>query len=150
MSFEVIKAIRQNHALEHATVSILIERLGLNIRVMGQSNPTGFYIYGDVPTQAVQEAVAEGLARLRVNIAEEKRLRAFYEKFKNVAPLMDYVQSWGPLAFLRIRFLMSPTYRVLTRDGTPLPSPFGTAVKWEWDLEAYKALNLPVGPIDLD
>lgn len=94
--------------------------------------------------------LGEKLARLRADVKHDKRLREFHRKFQHVAPLMEYISTWGPLAFCRVQFAMSPVYRVLTVDGTPLPSPFGTAVKWEWDLEAYKALNLPVGPIDLD
>lgn len=65
MSSDVITALRQNHALEHATIALLIGKMGLNVRLVGQATPTGFYIYGDAPTEAVQEAATEGLARLQ-------------------------------------------------------------------------------------
>lgn len=65
MNGDSVTALRQNHALEHATISLLIRKLGLNVRLIGRATPTGFYIYGDAPTEAVQEAAQEGLARLQ-------------------------------------------------------------------------------------
>jgi len=65
MNSDVITALRQNHALEHATISLLIKKLGLNVRLVGQATPSGFYVYGDAPTEAVKEAAQEGLARLQ-------------------------------------------------------------------------------------
>ena len=60
----VIGSVRRNHALEHATVSILMGRLGPGTRMVGRATSSGFYIYGDVPTERLQESAAEGLARL--------------------------------------------------------------------------------------
>lgn len=65
MNGNFITALRQNHALEHATVALLTRRVGLNVRLMGQATTTGFYVYGNVPTDAIQEAAKEGLARLQ-------------------------------------------------------------------------------------
>lgn len=65
MNIGFITATRQNHALEHATVSELVRRLGPNIRVVGRATPSGFYIYGDLPSTLVEEAAREGLARLQ-------------------------------------------------------------------------------------
>ena len=59
-----LTAIRQNHALEHATVALLVRRYG-PLRIIGRSTPGGFYLYGDVPTAAVEDAAREGLRRLR-------------------------------------------------------------------------------------
>jgi len=56
--------VRRNHALEHATIHILSERLP-GIRLMGRSSFWGYYIYGDVPTEAVLDAAQEGLRQLR-------------------------------------------------------------------------------------
>ena len=61
----LINAIRRNHALEHATISILLNRLGHHIRVIGRAAPDGFYIYADVPTDKIQASAREGLARLQ-------------------------------------------------------------------------------------
>lgn len=61
----VINAIRRNHALEHATISILLSRHGPHMRVIGRAAPDGFYIYGDIPTDRLKEFAHEGLARLQ-------------------------------------------------------------------------------------
>ena len=65
MNGDLITALRQNHALEHATIAILVRKMGLNVRLVGQATTTGFYIYGNTPTEAVQEAATEGLTRLQ-------------------------------------------------------------------------------------
>jgi hypothetical protein len=57
-------AIRQNHAIEHATVHILQRRYPY-IRLIGRSTPSGFWLVGELETQDVADAVSEGLARLQ-------------------------------------------------------------------------------------
>ncbi len=59
-----IARTRRNHAIEHATIHILSERLS-GVRMAGRSTPFGFYIYGDVPTPRLEEAVAEAIHRLQ-------------------------------------------------------------------------------------
>jgi len=61
----IIASVRRNHALEHATVSILMGRLGPGVRMVGRATQNGFYLYGDVPTERVRESAEEGLARLK-------------------------------------------------------------------------------------
>src|SRR3972149_11022049 len=61
----VVNAVRRNHALEHATISILLSRHGPAVRVLGRAAPDGFYIYGDIPTETLTELAHEGLARLQ-------------------------------------------------------------------------------------
>lgn len=65
MTGKIIGSVRRNHALEHATISILLGRLGPGVRMVGRATRNGFYIYGDVPTDRVRESAAEGLARLK-------------------------------------------------------------------------------------
>ncbi len=65
MRGDLITALRQNHALEHATISLLTRKLGLNVRIIGKATFNGFYIYGDIPSKAIREAATEGLARLQ-------------------------------------------------------------------------------------
>ncbi|MBI3977486.1 MAG: hypothetical protein HY331_04795 [Chloroflexi bacterium] len=69
MGLPLIDATRRNHALEHATINVLIQQLG-NLRVMGRSTTSGFYIYGNIATEAIEQAVAEGFRRLRAGEAE--------------------------------------------------------------------------------
>jgi hypothetical protein len=40
-------------------------RLGPDTRLVGRASPTGFYIYGDLPTEKLEESAQEGLARLQ-------------------------------------------------------------------------------------
>src|SRR5436853_4329170 len=60
-----IDAIRRNHALEHATVSVMLAQIGPTVRLVGRAVPNGFYIYGRVPTELIQHSAEEGLARLK-------------------------------------------------------------------------------------
>ena len=55
---------RRNHALEHATLHVLAETHPTQ-SMAGHSNPTGFFILGDLPTEDVQSAAAQALTRLR-------------------------------------------------------------------------------------
>ena len=65
MNRNIITSLRQNHALEHATTSLLTRKLDYKVRMIGRASIDGFYIYGNVPTEAIQEAATEGLARLQ-------------------------------------------------------------------------------------
>ncbi|MGA2285496.1 MAG: DUF6391 domain-containing protein, partial [Dehalococcoidia bacterium] len=62
---QIIGSVRRNHALEHATISILMGRLGPDVRLIGRATASGFYIYGNVPAQDVQESAEQGLSRLQ-------------------------------------------------------------------------------------
>lgn len=59
-----ISRARRNHALEHATLSIL-SKTDSNLKLAGYSDHKGFWIFGDISLEALQQAVEEGLARLR-------------------------------------------------------------------------------------
>jgi len=61
----LVANVRRNHALEHATVQLLIAKLGPDIRLVGRAVNDGFYIYGSIPTEPLRECAAEGLARLK-------------------------------------------------------------------------------------
>jgi hypothetical protein len=61
----VIEDIRRNHALEHATVSLLLGRLGPDLRVAGRASGDGFFLYADLPQSLLNECVNEALTRLQ-------------------------------------------------------------------------------------
>ncbi|MBM2827253.1 MAG: hypothetical protein HW403_1317 [Dehalococcoidia bacterium] len=63
--FMGLNATRRNHALEHATITVLLERMGFRRRLAGRSNASGFYILGNLPTEAVEKAVSDALTRLQ-------------------------------------------------------------------------------------
>jgi hypothetical protein len=58
------RRIRQNHALEHATVTIL-SRMMPNLRVSARSSSHGFVVFGNVDSEKVRAAAQEALARLQ-------------------------------------------------------------------------------------
>ena len=61
---------RRNHALEHATLKILSPKYPA-VPMGGHSNPTGYFIIGDVQVDDLRAAADEALKRLR---AGEKNL----------------------------------------------------------------------------
>ena len=65
MLSQFIGNVRRNHALEHATVSLLIAKLGPDLRLVGRATGDGFFIYGDIPTNTLTDCANEGLARLK-------------------------------------------------------------------------------------
>ncbi len=56
--------IRRNHALEHATLQVLAEKIP-GLRMAGYSDQRGFWLIGQVETSRIQEAAEEALARLK-------------------------------------------------------------------------------------
>ncbi len=64
MLSRMIKAVRRNHALEHATIAVMLNRDG-PMRVIGRAVPDGFYIYGNVSTERLREFADEALGRLQ-------------------------------------------------------------------------------------
>ena len=65
MKANFITALRKNHALEHATIAVLIGKVRAGTRLFGRAAGDGFYIYGDVSNETVSQAADEGLARLK-------------------------------------------------------------------------------------
>ena len=61
---DLVSVIRQNHSLEHATMHIL-SRYNPYLQAAGRTTPAGFYIYGQVDTEAVASAATEALVRLQ-------------------------------------------------------------------------------------
>src|SRR5438445_336408 len=94
----VINAVRRNHALEHATISILLNRHG-PMRVVGRAVPDGFYIYGDIPTERLRELADEALARLQRGEADLGVLNLFNRMgdWEKRAPLViDQLEALSP------------------------------------------------------
>ena len=70
MNLPFVRSVRQNHALEHATITLLASTRGPRTVLAGRAGADGFYLYGDVPTQAVADAAGEALARLQKGEAD--------------------------------------------------------------------------------
>ena len=88
---------RRNHALEHATIHILSDRFP-GRPMGGHSNPTGFFLIGDLPTQEVREAVSEALARLQngeYNLAIHEGCGTNYVVIGGLAALFAFIGMSG-------------------------------------------------------
>lgn len=64
MMATLIRRIRQNHALEHATIAVLTQRYP-NAQIVGFSGPLGFTLYTQLSVQEILPAVQEALERLK-------------------------------------------------------------------------------------
>ncbi|HEX6507601.1 MAG TPA: DUF6391 domain-containing protein [Chloroflexota bacterium] len=64
-----VDRVRRNHALEHATITVITERHPTKF-LSGRSNRRGFYIFGDIETGELESAIGEALRRLRRGEAE--------------------------------------------------------------------------------
>lgn len=62
------RRIRQNHALEHATITVLSGMVP-TLRVSARSNSGGFTIFGDVDLDKLRIALDEALRRLQAGEA---------------------------------------------------------------------------------
>jgi hypothetical protein len=63
LDIPILSRIRRNHGLEHATITILSQRLP-HRPLAGYSFPSGFILLGDVPTEQVRDAVFQALSRM--------------------------------------------------------------------------------------
>lgn len=64
----IAQRIRRNHATEHATIHVLTSRLP-HVSPSGRADHRGFFLYGEVPTEAVRDAAHEALRRLQAGEA---------------------------------------------------------------------------------
>ena len=46
----MVGTVRRNHALEHATITVLLRQIGHDVRMVGRATRDGYYLYADVPT----------------------------------------------------------------------------------------------------
>jgi hypothetical protein len=65
----MINRTRQNHALEHGTISVLLER-SARTPLGGNAAPGGFFVYGQVATDDLASAAEEALRRLQAGQRE--------------------------------------------------------------------------------
>jgi hypothetical protein len=61
---DIANTVRQNHALEHATIHVLSRRHPY-LRMAGRSALSGFFIFGPLSSHEVASAASEALARLQ-------------------------------------------------------------------------------------
>ncbi len=62
-------AVKQNHALEHATI-VLLSRKYPDVHLAGISFAAGFFVFGDLPTETILPTAQEALTLLRTTSPE--------------------------------------------------------------------------------
>jgi hypothetical protein len=62
-------AVKQNHALEHATIVLLSQKYP-EVRLAGISFASGFFVFGDIPTETINPTANEALNLLRTTHPE--------------------------------------------------------------------------------
>lgn len=141
LNLPLILRVRRNHALEHATISVLGERYP-NLRVVGRTSPWGFYIYGEVPTEGLLAAAQEGLRRLR---AGQRQMAVHPNCGTNfaIAGILAGVGAFLTLEGLSIRrrnfwerFASLPLVCSVATMGIVLALPLGTAFQARITTEA--------------
>ena len=65
MLSRLIGSVRRNHALEHATVAVLLSRRGPTVRLVGHAASDGFYVRGNVSRRELASAADEALDRMQ-------------------------------------------------------------------------------------
>ena len=119
-------ATRRNHAVEHATLKILARKYD-DKTLAGHSNPTGFFLFGDIALEDIRDAIDEAMRRLR---AGEKDLAIHPGCGTNVATslLLPATLAWMPLQGARSnrwRLLLIPIALTFALFGYLLSKPLG-------------------------
>lgn len=138
---DVVAHTRRNHALEHATVHIL-SRGHTNLKVVGRTTPSGFYLYGDLDTAEVERAARQAVvelatdpdlavhARCGTNLAVTA-LAAGFAAFVATASTRRPRLSLLPqalLASLSATLLAQPLGALVQRDITTSPDVAGASI----------------------
>jgi hypothetical protein len=126
LDLPLILETRRNHALEHATIHILSRHFP-GQHMAGHSNPTGFFLLGDLKTQDVWVAATEAHARLN---SGESGLAIHPGCGTNMATtaLLAGTFAWAPLRGTKStlwRILLIPLALTLALVGYSLSKPLG-------------------------
>ena len=117
---------RRNHALEHATLHVLARTHKINMA--GHSNPTGFFIFGELTTDDVRTALREAYSRLR---GGESELAIHPGCGTNLVAtaFLPATMAWMPMQSARStrgRLFLIPLALVFAVFGFILSKPVGT------------------------
>ena len=146
LNIPALDRIRRNHGLEHATIHLLAPRGGKRVLV-GRSDADGFYLYGNVTTEEVEQATNNALNRLR---AGEHHLAIHPNCGTNLltAGLLSGLAAFVSMGGMRRqdswqdRLLRLPTAILLTTMALIVAQPLGTA--------AQRHLTTDGDPADLE
>ena len=127
---------RRNHALEHATLHMLARTHKINMG--GHSNPTGFFIFGELRTEDIRAALEEAYTRLR---GGESELAIHPGCGTNLVAtaFLPGTLAWLPFQSTRstrIRLLLLPLAILFGVFGFILSKPLGTWMQRNLTTEA--------------
>ena len=119
-------ATRRNHAVEHATLKILARKYD-DRNLAGHSNPTGFFLFGDLGMDDIRNSINEAMNRLR---AGERDLAIHPGCGTNMATSMLLPASFAWIPFqstrsMRWRLLLIPVALMFAVFGYVLSKPLG-------------------------
>ena len=120
------RAVRQNHALEHATIVLLNKRYP-EVRLSGVSFAAGFFVFGDVPTEDVRACADDALARLRGGQPE----MAIHERCGTNLAVAGMLTGLAAMTVTRLRKPYSTFNNVVLASTTALVAsrPIGLLVQ---------------------
>ena len=126
LDLPIILETRRNHALEHATLHMLARTH--RISMAGHSNPTGFFIFGELLTEDIRAALNEAYSRLR---SGESGLAIHPGCGTNLvaSAFLPATLAWMPMQgvrSMRWRLLLLPIALVFGVFGFFLSKPLGT------------------------
>jgi len=125
LDLPLILETRRNHALEHATLHILASKY--HIPMAGHSNPTGFFLLGEIAIEDIAAASKEAMERLK---AGESGLAVHEGCGTNlvVTALLPATFAWAPLRgakSTRWRIMLIPLALTFAAFGYLLSKPLG-------------------------
>lgn len=140
------KQLRANHALEHATINVIEERVGqLNLTGMGREN--GFIIQGPLDPYLIEEAARIGLMRLKngeANLAIHRRCGTSILAANLVTSILIIYLLWN-LGFFGILYII---FALLAAQvvGPPLGYLFQKYVTTSLDVSDLEIVGIEPAP----
>lgn len=127
LEIPIVSRIRRNHGLEHASLHVLAKRFP-GRSMGGHSNPDGFWLVGELPTESVQEAVHEALQRLRngeAHLAVHPGCGTNFATAGSMAGLAGLMGMWGAGPRKRDKIERLPMVATLATLALILAQPLG-------------------------
>jgi len=137
LDLPLILETRRNHALEHATIHMLSAKYP-DRHLAGHSNPTGFFVLGNITTDDLKAAVTEAWTRLRAGESDLAIHAGCGTNFATTA-LMAGTFAWFPLSgskSLRRRLWLLPFAVAFGLLGFVLSQPLGPILQAKVTTEA--------------
>jgi Domain of unknown function (DUF6391) len=119
-------AVKQNHALEHATI-VLLSKKYPEVRLAGISFAAGFFVFGDLPAEAILPAAQEALNLLRTTTPE----LAIHERCGTNLAVTGMLTGLSAMAVARMRRPYNTANNVILASTAAIvvARPLGLAVQ---------------------